>query len=495
MQLPTEPSSKLKTDELEYQPGVFYFNRIRNLADPVWLDSGLNSSVESPATGRFDILTAEPVERLNFDPAEGFDPGPSSHSTRDPHSALGSPLVRGRLEQSALQPLRDALASISHIENCEDIPFCGGLIGYLSYEANHARHGIASRHSEPISESTSEFIFEPNSDRKPQVLMGLYTWALILDHLKRTALLVFHPDCPSSLEQKVRANLKLEPPVRQAGFSLLEPFGASQTREHYLSQIKKITDYLSSGDCYQVNLAQHFSAGYQGDCAEAYLQLRDLTPTPHGAYLGFADRKILSLSPERFIQINQNQVQTWPIKGTAPRSDNPAEDAQLARQLTDSEKNRAENLMIVDLMRNDLSTCCVPGSIRVPGLYELHSFPTVHHLVSRVTGELSESQDPISVLEHCLPGGSITGAPKRRAMQIIAELEERDRGVYCGCIGYLSSCGTMDTNIAIRTLEADGTRLNAWGGGGIVMDSDAESEFQETLDKIQPLLKQLERNL
>lgn len=449
------------TEELTYRPAAEYFNEIRFLQDPVWLDSGLNSKVSPINSGRFDILSAEPIEQLNYDPNKATD-------------------------TTALQPLRESLYSLATIASSEDIPFCGGLIGYLAYEANHTNHGIPRQADDPTSTT---------------VCMGLYAWAIILDHLKQRAQLVIHPDCPAEIQLRVKSCLTDSTSYSRTEVAKPEPFElghsfqASQTESQYLDRVKNVIDYLSAGDCYQVNLAQHFSAPYSGDCAEAYLQLRELTPTPHGAYLGFANRKILSMSPERFVQIKQDQIQTWPIKGTAPRSSNPAEDAQLARQLMDSEKNRAENLMIVDLMRNDLSTCCKPGSIRVPALYELHSFPTVHHLVSRITGELADKQDPISVLEHCLPGGSITGAPKRRSMQIIAELEDRDRGVYCGCIGYLSCCGSMDTNIAIRTLEADGENIHAWGGGGIVMDSDPRSEYQETLDKIQPLLKELERNL
>jgi para-aminobenzoate synthetase component 1 len=451
--------AQVRTEPLEYRPAADYFSCIRTLENPIWLDSGLDSGVSPASTGRFDILSAAPENILSL--------------------KRSSSLAQN--DCSKLQPLRDALSVLRPVEPSEDIPFCGGLIGYLGYETNHQEHNISAR----------------TDIHTPQVCMGLYSWALILDHLKKTAQLVFHPDCSEEKAAKITrcfSERNEASTSRNAEFTLLEPFRASQSQAEYGEKVDRILEYLRAGDCYQVNLAQHFSAAYLGDCADAYLQLRTLTPTPHGAYLGF-DRQILSLSPERFIQIREGLVETWPIKGTAPRSENPAEDAQLARQLSDSEKNRAENLMIVDLMRNDLSRCCKPGSIRVPGLYELHSFPTVHHLVSRVTGELSPGQDSVSVLEHCLPGGSITGAPKRRAMEIISELESQDRGVYCGCIGYLSSCGSMDTNIAIRTLEADGERLNAWGGGGIVIDSDRDSEFQETLDKIRPLLRHMERGL
>ena len=455
----------MQIQRLEYRPALDYFQSILHLDNPVWLDSGLDSEVDSgldtnPYTQaptnldsrRFDILSALPSRLLSLDSQN----------------------------ELPIDTIREALAELKPTAINEDIPFCGGLIGYLTYESNHKKYNIHRR----------------NLQQTPQVLMGLYTWAIILDHLKKSAQLVFHPDCTdevkSQIAQLVTQNNK---PRVKPDFQLEQAFQASQSEQEYRQNIETIINYLKAGDCYQVNLAQHFSAKYRGHCAQAYIELRNLTPTPHSAYLGFNKSEVLSLSPERFVQVRGSQVETWPIKGTAPRSENSALDAQLGRQLSDSEKNRAENLMIVDLMRNDLSTCCKPGSIRVPGLYELHSFPTVHHLVSRVNGELKDGLDALSVLDHCLPGGSITGAPKKRAMQVIQELEKRDRGVYCGCIGYLSSCGSMDTNIAIRTLQADGNKLHAWGGGGIVVDSNPQSEYQETLDKIRPLLKRLEQNL
>ena len=460
----------MQIQRLEYRPALDYFQKILQLENPVWLDSGVGTDSKNPPANidsrRFDILTALPNRLLKVDTQE-FDS-----------------LMPDNQDKSAISKIRETLAELTPVETNEDIPFCGGLIGYLTYESNHAKQGIARR----------------DGAKTPQVLMGLYSWAIILDHLKKAAQLIFHPDCPAEIkisvsELIIQNNTPRERQNTKQEFQLQQAFQASQSESEYRQKIETIINYLKAGDCYQVNLAQHFSAKYQGHCAQAYIKLRNLTPTPHSAYLGFNNAEVLSLSPERFVQVRGNQVETWPIKGTAPRSENPALDAQLGRQLSDSEKNRAENLMIVDLMRNDLSICCKPGSIRVPGLYELHSFPTVHHLVSRVNGELKDGLDALSILDHCLPGGSITGAPKKRAMQIIQELEKRDRGVYCGCIGYLSSCGSMDTNIAIRTLQADGEKLHAWGGGGIVVDSNPESEYQETLDKIRPLLKRLEQSL
>ncbi len=184
-------------------------------------------------------------------------------------------------------------------------------------------------------------------------------------------------------------------------------------------------------------------------------------------------------------------METRPIKGTIARGRDSDEDRALARQLLDSEKDRAENLMIVDLLRNDLSRNCGPGSVRVPELFKLESYANVHHLVSTVTGRLAPGRTPLDLLRDAFPGGSITGAPKRRAMEIIDELESRPREIYCGSIGYISACGAMDTSIAIRTLLARDDRLYCWGGGGIVADSDPEQEYAEALQKVNVLMRAL----
>lgn len=263
------------------------------------------------------------------------------------------------------------------------------------------------------------------------------------------------------------------------------------SREAYLDAVSHIKAYIGQGDCYQVNLARHFSAKYQGDSWHLYRILRRILPSPHSCYYQFGERNqaVLSFSPERFLKLSAGQVETKPIKGTARRGRTVEEDQQNAIELMNSTKNRAENLMIVDLLRNDLGKTCQPGSIRVPKLFALESFPNVHHLVSTVTGKLRDGESPLSLLRGCFPGGSITGAPKKRAMEIIETLETCRRSVYCGSIGYISSTGRMDTNIAIRTILADGDRLHCWGGGGIVADSNAESEFQEILDKIRVLIE------
>jgi para-aminobenzoate synthetase component 1 len=242
-----------------------------------------------------------------------------------------------------------------------------------------------------------------------------------------------------------------------------------------------------------VNLAQRFSAGFQGEPWAAYRSLRAIAAAPFSGFIDLGnDDAVICLSPERFISLHGHRVETTPIKGTRPRHADSVADLRAAEELRGSEKDRAENLMIVDLLRNDLGRSCVPGSIHVERLFELHSFPTVHHLVSTISGELRHDRSAIELLRDSFPGGSITGAPKRRAMEIIAELEPHSRGVYCGSLLYVSADGRMDSNIAIRTLLCQNGTIRCWGGGGIVADSRWEAEYQETFDKVGRFLEALE---
>jgi para-aminobenzoate synthetase component I len=253
--------------------------------------------------------------------------------------------------------------------------------------------------------------------------------------------------------------------------------------------------YIRAGDCYQINLAQRFSAPYRGDLWAAYLRLREATPTPFAGYMAWpaerGEQAILSVSPERFLSCREGRVEARPIKGTRPRGATRDEDRQLAAELEESLKDRAENVMIVDLLRNDLGRVCRVGSVRVPQLCGLESYANVHHLVSVITGELDADRRPLDLLASSFPGGSITGAPKVRAMQIIDALEPSRRSVYCGSLGYVDVRGRMDTSIAIRTAVADRERLHLWGGGGVVADSSGEAEYRETLDKIRHLMAAL----
>ena len=285
------------------------------------------------------------------------------------------------------------------------------------------------------------------------------------------------------------------PPTPAGDFRLTGPFEAELSHDDYLERFEAVQRYIHAGDCYQINLAQRFSAPYAGDLWAAYRRLRRATPTPFAGYLAWAtdqgEQAILSLSPERFLRCLGDQIEARPIKGTRPRGATPEEDRRLAMALEASLKDRAENVMIVDLLRNDLGRVCRPGSVRVPQLCGLESYANVHHLVSVVTGELAAERHPLDRLAAAFPGGSITGAPKVRAMQIIDELEPCRRSAYCGSLGYVDVRGHMDTSIAIRTAVADRGRLHLWGGGGLVADSLGEEEYAETLDKIRHLMRSL----
>jgi para-aminobenzoate synthetase component 1 len=253
-----------------------------------------------------------------------------------------------------------------------------------------------------------------------------------------------------------------------------------------------VRDYIFAGDIFQANLSQRFEAPLRESPWAFYSRLRRRNPAPFAAFLETPDASVISASPERFLHVDRNGfVETRPIKGTRPRGVGPEHDAALAQALAESAKDRAENLMIVDLMRNDLSRVCAPRTVRVSELFSLEHYATVHHLVSTVVGQLEPGHDALHLLRAAFPGGSITGAPKLRAMEIIAELELSQRSVYCGSIGYFSVTGDLDTSIAIRTAVARDGRVYFSAGGGIVADSDPEQEYRETLDKARALIDAL----
>lgn len=262
------------------------------------------------------------------------------------------------------------------------------------------------------------------------------------------------------------------------------PFQAATTRRRFLDGVRRIKEWIAAGDIYQVNLSQAFEASVSGGSLFGlYLSLRDASPSPMGAWLSLDGREVLSSSPETFLKISGRAIETRPIKGTRPRSPDPDEDCRLAYELQASTKEIAELVMITDLLRNDLGQVCAFGSVEVSEMLRLESLAQVHHLVSTVCGTLRPEVDAIDALAACFPGGSITGAPKKRAMEIIAGLEGRPRGIYCGAIGWLGHHGESSFNIAIRTLVRNGDRLIYQVGAGIVADSDPQQEYEETLHK------------
>ncbi|MFD1584529.1 anthranilate synthase component I family protein, partial [Microbulbifer halophilus] len=364
------------------------FQAIADLPAPVWLDSG---QPLAPG-GRFDIISADPIETLRLEAGSS-----------DPFTQLD-----------------DLMCELCPQDSDAQLPFCGGAIGYAGYELGAAGNFLA-----PDTRPTG----------LPAGFFGLYSWALIVDHQLRASHLVFHPACTRTQKNDLVARftaVRWQTEARRGDFSLGDYFTHEFSHGDYRAAIEKVLDYIRAGDIYQANFTQRFAAPFDGDTFTAYLALRERAAGPFSSYMRLPEGDLLSLSPERFIGADGGSLRTEPIKGTAPRSDDPERDARAAAALRASAKDRAENLMIVDLLRNDFGKLCRRGSVRVPQLFELASFANVHHLVSTVTGELPGEYAFADLLAACFPGGSITGAPKRRAMEIIREQERSPRGVYCG---------------------------------------------------------------
>ncbi|ELR67534.1 Para-aminobenzoate synthase, aminase component [Photobacterium marinum] len=431
----------------------------------------LRSAAEDHPDNRFDILVADPLATLETHgdiTRINYSCGEQKNSNEDPFKLLEK-------VQNALLPT---------LEPLDDVPFIGGALGYFSYDLGRRVEKIPSIAHHDISTA--------------DMAVGIYDWALIADHHNHQLYLISPKDSDrlawlqdkkDSFAQKHKKHDAQHNPA----FELTSAWQANMTQSAYCSKFGQVQEYLLSGDCYQINLAQRFEATYKGDEWNAYLKLEKTNGAPFSGFIRTAENTVLSVSPERFLQHNQGYVETKPIKGTRPRDTNEKLDRQYADELRHADKDRSENLMIVDLLRNDIGRVAKPGSVKVPKLFDIESFPAVHHLVSTVTGELDNSYSPLDLLRACFPGGSITGAPKIRAMEIIEELEPHRRSVYCGSIGYISRCGRMDTSITIRTLVSQQNTLYAWAGGGLVADSQADSEYQETLDKLSKILPTLEK--
>jgi len=364
-------------------------------------------------------------------------------------------------------------------------PFQGGIAGYLTYDWGAALEQVSRP---PADRFTPEI---------PDVALARYDWVIAWDHLKEKAWLITTGTDERAAARgawvRERLTARRPSPVLDRPRPPSTALESNFSREEFEARVAWIREYIAAGDVYQVNLSHRFQMPFGGAPLDLYRRLRTRNPAPFGAYLEFAGAHIASISPERFLRLDgaTRVAEARPIKGTRPRGATPDEDRALARELQTSEKDRAENVMIVDLLRNDLGKVCRPGSVRVPGLFALESHPTVHHLVSTVTGELLDGADAFDLLRAAFPGGSVTGAPKIRAMQIIAELERAPRGVYCGAIGYLSASGAMDFNIPIRTIVVHGGHTTFHAGAGIVWDSDPAAEYDETLAKARTMIETL----
>lgn len=448
--------------ELPYRSDAStYFEAVVDRPWAVFLDSGRHDVAQS----RYDIIVADPwctlVTRGGMTEIRAGDA--LSILPDDPFELVARMLGRQR---PASGPL----------------PFYGGAIGYFAYDLGRRIERLPA--------------LAADDGQLPEMAVGLYGWSLVVDHAEQRVWLVsardHAPDAPTW--DRLRRTFEVSAGERpRVPYRTLSSVRSNFTRAAYAAAFERVMRYIREGDCYQVNLAQRFEVEASGDPWTAYQALRVTNPTPYAAYLNLPFAQVLSASPERFLQVRDGHVVTQPIKGTRRRAGHPRLDAERVRELAQSAKDRAENVMIVDLLRNDLAKNCRIGSVKVPRLFEVQSFPAVHHLVSTVTGELAPGRTALDLLRGCFPGGSITGAPKVRAMEIIEELEPHRRGLYCGAIGYIGHDGAMDTNIAIRTLVHRGGCARFWAGGGLVADSVMADEYQETLDKVAPFIKLVQR--
>jgi len=433
----------------------------------MWLDSCQSDHVDS----RFDILVFEPHVKLT---TKGNETTMVDCATNQQQMISEDPLAV--LAQANSQTYSNI--DISQItQNYPELPFAGGAIGYFSYDLGRTFERLP--------------VIAQHDINAPDMAVGIYTKALIFDRLTEKYILICSTTERELITNKINSLInetKVNASPINNTFSLTTPWQSNMTQAQYAEKFSTVQDYLLSGDSYQINLAQRFKADYIGSEMAAYLTLRKANKAPFSAFIRTDHNAVLSISPERFLKLNQDRVQTKPIKGTRPRSLDQRTDRALAEELSVSTKDRAENLMIVDLLRNDISRVCVAGSVKVPHLFAIESFPAVHHLVSTVEGKLKAEFNATDLLRAGFPGGSITGAPKIRAMEIIEELEPHRRSVYCGSVGYISACGKMDSSITIRTLICEENSIYCWAGGGLVADSNVESEYQETFDKVGKIL-------
>ncbi|HEY7423542.1 MAG TPA: aminodeoxychorismate synthase component I [Gemmataceae bacterium] len=453
----------------------------------------LESVFSHPTLGRYSFVTAEPFDWLR-----------ARERSRDREGAEGvSAPSRSRLEQANPFVMLQERLRPWRVETIPGLPpFQGGAAGLFGYDLCH--------HIERLP--------RPRFDEfeTPDLAVGFYDWVIAFDHAQRRAWIISAglPEAEPDRRRR-RALLRLETVKRR----LISPIGNREqgtgnrkeaavpcslfpvpclrgvfsnfNRPGYLAAARRAIEYVHAGDCFQVNLSQRLLHAATLAPLELYGRLRERNPAPFAGYFDLGDFVVVSASPERFLRVEDGRVETRPIKGTRPRGATPAEDRQQRDELLRSAKDRAENVMIIDLLRNDLGRVCAYGSVRVPAVCRLESYRTVHHLVSEVVGRLRPGLGPIDLLRAAFPGGSVTGAPKVRAMQIIAELESTARGPYCGSLGYIGFDGSMDTNILIRTFTVGRGWMQFPVGGGIVADSTPEAEYEETLHKAEGLLRAL----
>ena len=444
-----------------------------SLPGTLFLDGTTNSASKNSSLNRFSYLTADPIKQF----------------------------VAGNDDPFDFEEIRQLRKQFTSAQISGLPPFQGGLAGFFAYELNTKLERVTAA-------QIDEF-------QTPLAVINVYDTVVAYDHLSHKGWIVSQgwpaSDCGdrrSRAEERVTQfrDLLFESAVQPIHFdssitNAAVPKSAMHridcdvelysdlSRDQFLEMIATAVEYIHSGDIFQTNLSQRLLTPASCSSIELYRRMRQKNPAPFSSYFDFGDGQIISASPERLVSLSDRQIETRPIKGTRKRTGFPEVDLNVSQELTDSEKDRAENVMIVDLMRNDLSKVAEADSVLVEKLCGIESYEKVLHLVSVVHARLRDECDCVDLLEAVFPGGSITGAPKIRAMEIIAELEPTVRGPYCGSLGYINHDGDMDFNIMIRTITAKGGWWQIPVGGGIVSDSDPQAEYEETWTKAVGMLK------
>lgn len=426
----------------------------------------LDSAAEHELLGRYSYLACEPF---------------GSYLVADGRASWNGEALPG----DPWTVLRNLLARYQQAHRPDLLPFQGGAAGFLAYDLNRTLERLPAPSNLGL--------------RLPQSILHFYDVVVSFDHRDHRCWIVStgwpEQDAARRTDRACRradefAALLARPKLPRIIIpSTAGAWDSNFSREGFIAAVQRVVELILAGEIFQANIAQCFTAKVSPlfDPLTFYCQLRSLNPAPFAALLRYDKLTVASSSPERFLELNGRQVETRPIKGTIARCADSEEDWRRAKILLASEKDRAENIMIVDLLRNDLSRVCTDSSVEVTALCNLESYASVHHLVSVVRGALAADQDAVSLLRACFPGGSVTGAPKVRAMEIIADIEGVAREVYCGAIGFIGFNGHMDTNIAIRTVTIDDGLARFHAGGGITAMSNPEGEYEETLAKAQRL--------
>ncbi len=451
----------------------------------------LDSGMDHAKLGRFSFMGADPFLVVKSGQDSDIASQTSTFDSIKPGREPGS--ATGILKGDPFGDLRDTLSAYEIGPGPYPVPFVGGAVGFLSYDLGRQIEHIETR--------------AQNDLQLPDLCFGLYDLVLAFDHADHSVWIAStgFPE-QNGASRLRRAKSRIEELKRllhdhtkgddcKAGerANIISGVRSNFTREEYLKAVERARRYIIDGDIFEVNLSQRFEADPLVDPLQLYCRLRGINPAPFASYLGFDEVKVIGASPERFLRKTGPLVETRPIKGTRRRGKDAQEDRFLASELTSSIKDNAENMMIVDLERNDLGRVCQYGSVQVTELAILETYPTVFHLTSTVQGMLEPGKDSFDLLRATFPGGSITGAPKVRAMQIIEELEPTRRSLYTGSVGYLGFDGNLDLNIVIRTILATENRTYFQAGGAVVFDSDPLEEYQETLDKASAMFRALDQ--